>query len=203
MLRAAVWPWRCGHDPMLDPDILFRLRIGPARDVAGGKDAGRAGFEIRIDGDATIDRQSRLFGQSEARPHADADHDQIGLQRAAALQRGALALDRGDGVAEMEDHAVLLMQRAHEVAHLRAEDTLHRPLLGRHDMNLDVAGAQRRRGLQPDEARADHDRPLRALALAMMARLSASERSVWTCFSPAPGIGKRTGSAPVASSRRS
>ena len=47
----------------------------------------------------------------------------------------------------MKDDAMLFMQRAHEVAHLRPEDALHRPLLRRHHMNLDVARAQRRRGL--------------------------------------------------------
>ena len=41
------------------------------------------------------------------------------------------------------------------------------------------------------------------LARSMMARLSARVRSVWTCGWSAPGIGSRTGSAPVASSRRS
>ena len=141
------------------------MRIGPARDVAGGKDAGHAGLETGIDGDAAVDRQSRLLGQREARAHADADHDQVGLERAAALQRGALAVDRGDGVAEMEDDAVLLVQRAHEVAELGAEDALHRPRLGRDHMHLDVAGAQRRGDLEADEARADHDRALGVLRI--------------------------------------
>ena len=103
----------------------------------------------------------------------------------------------------MEDDAVLFMQGAHEVAHLRSEHALHRPLLRGHDMDLDVAGAQRRRDLEPDEARADHNRAPRAFGQSMMARQSASERSVCTCGWSAPGIGSRTGSAPVASSSRS
>ena len=57
------------------------------------------------------------------------------------------------------------MQRAHEVAHVGAEDALHRPRLGRNDMDLDLAGAQRRRDLEPDEARADHDRALGILGI--------------------------------------
>ena len=40
---------------------------------------------------------------------------------------------------------------------------------------------------------------LARLAPAMMARLSASVRSVWTCGSSAPGSDGRIGSAPVAS----
>ncbi len=45
----------------------------------------------------------------------------------------------------------------------RPEHALHRPLLQADDMNLDIPGAQRRRGLEPDEARADHDRAARAV----------------------------------------
>ena len=40
-------------------------------------------------------------------------------------------------------------------------------------------------------------------AALMMARLSATERKVWTCGWSAPGIWSLTGSAPVASSSRS
>src|SRR6202161_686470 len=63
------------HHPMLDPDIFFRMRIGPARDIAGGKDAGNAAFEEFIHRDATVEFQAGRFGQGQARTHADADHD--------------------------------------------------------------------------------------------------------------------------------
>ena len=108
-------------------------------------------------------REAGLLGQAEPRPHADADDHEIGLQHAAALERHALAVDRGHGIAEMEDDAVLFVQRAHEVAHLGPEHALHRPLLRRHDMDLDIARAQRRRDLEPDEAGTDHDRAARAV----------------------------------------
>ena len=39
-----------------------------------------------------------------------------------------------------------------------AQHALHRPLVGRHDVDLDAARAQRRRHLETDEARAHHDR---------------------------------------------
>ena len=139
------------------------MRIGPARDIARGIDAGDAGFQIGIDGDAPIDRQPRLLRQPKARAHADADHHDIGLDRAAAFQRRAFAVDRGDGVAEMKDDAMLLMQGADEVAHLRPEHALHRPLLQPDDVDLDISGAQRRCGFEPDKARADHDRAPRAV----------------------------------------
>ena len=59
---------------------------------------------------------------------------------------------------QMKHDAMLLVQRANEIAQLRPKHALHRPLLRRHDMDLDVARAQRRRRLEPDEARADHER---------------------------------------------
>ena len=140
------------------------MRIGPARDIARGVDAGDAGFEIGVHGDAAIDRKPGLFGQREARPHADADHHDIGLDHATALQRRALAVDRGDGIAEVKDDAVLFVQGTDEIAHLRPEHALHRPLLQPDDVDLDIPGAQRRRGFEPDEARADHDRAARAVS---------------------------------------
>ena len=57
----------------------------------------------------------------------------------------------------MEDDAVLFVQFADEVAEFTAEDAFHRPPLGGHDMDLQLAGAQGRGGLEPDEARAHHD----------------------------------------------
>src|SRR6185369_13712610 len=51
-------------------------------------------------------------------------------------------------------------QRSHEVAELRSEHALERPLAPRDHADLDIAGAQRRSGLEPDEASADHDRAL-------------------------------------------
>ena len=134
-----------GDHPVLDADRLAAVRIGPAGDVAGGEDARRAGLEKRVDHDAAIDGEPRLLGKLEPRPHADAHDDEIGLERAAALQLHLLAVDGGHRVLEMEDDAVLLVQRAHEVAHRGPQDALHRPLLRRHDMDLDLARAQRGR----------------------------------------------------------
>ena len=78
----------------------------------------------------------------------------------SVARRPSIAITR---VLQMENDAMLLVQRAHEVTHLRPEHAFHRPLLRRHHMNLDVAGAQRRRGLQSDEARADDERAARSL----------------------------------------
>src|SRR5690606_37103394 len=44
-----------GNHPVLDTDALPRNRIGPARDIAGGKDAGDAGFETFVDADTAVE----------------------------------------------------------------------------------------------------------------------------------------------------
>ena len=140
---------------------LAAVRIGPARNVAGREDPGRARFEIGVHDDAAINGEPGLFGELDPRAHADAGDHEIGLERAAALELHLLAVDGARRVLEVENDAVLLVQRAHEVAHLRTEDALHRPFVRRHHMDFDVAGAQGRRDFEPDEARAHHDRPAR------------------------------------------
>jgi len=103
----------------------------------------------------------------------------------------------------MKDDAVLLMQCAHEIAHVGSKHALHRPLLRRDDVDLDVARAQCRRGLEADKLAPIMMARCAPFTESMIARQSASERRVWTCGWSAPGIGNRTGSAPVASRRRS
>ena len=61
----------------------------------------------------------------------------------------------------MKDDAVLLVQRANEVAHVRSEHTFHGPMFRRNDVDLDIARAQRRRGLKSDKAGTDHNRTAR------------------------------------------
>src|SRR5581483_3992996 len=96
-----------GHDPMLDPQTVPAMRIGPPRNVAGGEDAGNTGFQILVDYDAAVDFQPGALGQLQPRPHPDADHDQVGGELAPALEGNVTAGDCCDGVLEMEDDAVL------------------------------------------------------------------------------------------------
>src|SRR5438094_786395 len=84
----------------------------------------------------------KIEATAGARPHADANDDQIGLERAAAFQCHALAVDGAHRVLEMEDDAVFAMEGAHEVAYLGAEDAFHRPFLRRDHMDVDAARAQ-------------------------------------------------------------
>ena len=52
--------------------------------------------------------------------------------------------------------AVLLVNRAYEIAEFAFEHTFQGPAFRRHDMNLDLAHPQRGSNLDPDEACADH-----------------------------------------------
>src|SRR5262249_59499677 len=83
-----------GNDPVLDADALPRVRIGPSRDVAGGEDAGDARLEEFVDEDAVVGREPGLLRDRDRRPHADAHHDAIGIERPAAAERDAASRDR-------------------------------------------------------------------------------------------------------------
>ena len=54
------------NHPVLDANSLAGVRIGPAGDIAGSEDSGHAGFEVFVDFDTTIDRESSLFRHSSA-----------------------------------------------------------------------------------------------------------------------------------------
>ena len=82
---------------------------------------------------------------------------------ASAFERHAFAVHAARRLAQMEDDAVLLVERLHEAAELRPQNFLHRPFFRRDDMDLDVARAQRGRDFEADEARPEHDDPLRRL----------------------------------------
>jgi hypothetical protein len=116
---------------VLDAQPLAAVWVGPAGDVACRENAGRAGFEIFIDEDAAIDPQSGLLGEIDARPHADADHDQRSVDHGAVIELHLLWFDPGHGVAEVKDHTMRFMQRTQEITEHRAERPFRRgPICG-------------------------------------------------------------------------
>ncbi len=115
----------------------------------------RAGLEELVDQHSAVDGQPRLFGQRKRGTDADADNDQVRVDALAAVQRHGMLVDRGCGPSEVEHDAMLLMDRADERSKLGAEHARHRDRLRTDDMHLEAAGAQRRRGFEADEARAD------------------------------------------------
>ncbi len=143
---------------MLDPDAIAGVPIGPASDVAGGEDAGRAGLEADVDRNAAIDRESGGLGQLDVRPHADPRHEQIRPQPLAVLEDHRSVRHRPGLLPEMEHHALFFVQQPDEVAQLRAHDPPQRAVTERHHVDVHLPSAQRCRHLQPDEAGAEDDR---------------------------------------------
>ncbi len=143
---------------MFDPQILAGMGIGPPRDVAGGKDSRHAGFKVFIHCDAAIDLETGALSQLDSRPHPNADDDEVGRHCRAAFELDVPAIDRRRRLLEMEYDAVLLVNRAYDIAKFAPEHAFQRPALRCHDMNLDLARPQRGGNLEPDEACADHDR---------------------------------------------
>ena len=70
------------------------------------------------------------------------------------------AFDGAGGFLHVEDDAMLLVQRAHEITHGGAEDAFQGPLFRGDDMDLEPPGSQRRGNLQADETCAQHHRAL-------------------------------------------
>ena len=148
---------------MFDPDQLAAVRVRPAGDVASGEGARRGRLEVGVDHDAAIHPEAGRFGEPHARAHAEARHDEVGLDDAPVRQPDLLAVDRARGPLKMEDYAVLFMESANEIGEFGAQNALHRTLFRRDDMDLDIARPQGGRDFEPDEARAQHRRPPRRL----------------------------------------
>ena len=138
------------------------MGIRPARDVARRVNVRRARLQIFVHAHAAVDLEARALGERRARPHPDADDDEIGVERLAAFQPNPHAVDRRRLLLHVKDDAVLLVQDAHELRNLGTEYPLERRAFRRSHVHLDLARAQRRRRFEPDEACAQHHGTLRA-----------------------------------------
>jgi hypothetical protein len=97
-------------DPVLDADTLSGQLVGPARDVAGGEDTRNAGFEMFVHRHATIRLDSGALGEFDERLDADPDHNQVGANCVAVLERHFAFVDRYNALLEMERHAFAFVQ---------------------------------------------------------------------------------------------
>ena len=147
---------------MLDANVLTRVRIRPASNVAGGEDVRCARPKKGVDEYTAIDGQAGSLRQRGPRADTDAGDHKIRLDHAAALQIDVPALDRRRGVPEVKDDAVLLVQGADVVTKLRAEHPFERSLLRCNDVDIDAAIPEGCGHLEPDEARSHHHGALRA-----------------------------------------
>ena len=139
------------------------MRVGPARDVARGEDPGRAGFEKGVDDDAAVHLQAGRLGERErGRTPTPA------TIRSASRRRRRLSVTRLPSTPRAvsprwKTTPCCSCSARMKSPEFRAQNSLHRLLFRRDDMDLDVARAQRGRDFEPDEARAQHDRAARRL----------------------------------------
>src|SRR5512143_39244 len=110
--------------------------IGPPRDVPCRVHARGARLEILVDGDPSIELETRFLGELQTWSNADAYNHQLGFDRATFLQADVFFVDSSGFVFQVKDNAMLLMKGADKVTHFRAENALHRPPIRRHDVNL-------------------------------------------------------------------
>jgi hypothetical protein len=77
---------------MLDADALTVEGMLGVGNVAGGEHAGHARLELLVDEDAVVQVEAGVRGELDPRLHANADDDEVAIDRAAVA--GADTLDR-------------------------------------------------------------------------------------------------------------
>src|SRR5215217_7167483 len=130
------------HHPVLHPDTLTGMRIGPTRDVTGREHVRRAGLQELIDRYAPVQRESSPFGQLQIGPHANPGHNQVGLQAVAILQHHLTRRNLRCGLLEVEVYSVLLVKFLDEVSQFGTHDPLQWTSLRRHYVHLQLPGPQ-------------------------------------------------------------
>jgi len=129
------------YDPVLHPDPLTRVRIGPSCNITGGEYARCTCFEVFVDCNAAIDRQPRRLGERNGRPHAHTENDEVGLQGAAIGERYLRPVYASRRLPEMESDAMLFVKCLHEAADFRAEHAFQWHSVEARDVHLDTPGA--------------------------------------------------------------
>ena len=98
-----------------------------------------AGFQILVHRYAPIRLNSGMLGKIDPRLDADPDHDQVGCDGVAVLERHFARVDRGHALLQMEYHTVAFVQAAQVFAHLWPEHRRHRYLFRRDDVNFELS----------------------------------------------------------------
>jgi hypothetical protein len=111
---------------------MFRAAVCPCRSAT-------TQCSSRID---LPDRASGLLGERQCGPNTDAHHHELGEKTGAIVEHHGLLLDAVDRAPEVEPHAVLLVECAHEVSDLRPHHALERALVRSHHADLERARAQ-------------------------------------------------------------
>ena len=160
--------------PVLDAQPAAVERVCDVGDVAGGEDAGNARLQVLVDEDAVVDREPGRLGELDARGDADADDDEVAVDRAPVVQLDALdARFPGEGLqagAGEQLDAVVAVDLGVEAADLAAEDVLERDLGAFDDRDLASDLARGGGDLGADPAGSDDDQVRDARTAARAAR---------------------------------
>ena len=149
--------------PVLDAEPPAQDRVQRVGHVAGGEHVGVGAGQPRVDQDAVVGRQPGGLGERDVGRHPDADHDQVGLDRATVRQAydgpRAVLLDAGDLDARAQVDAVLGVQVGEDLGDLGAEHPQQRQVERLEDRDGGARLARGGRGLQADPAAADDHHP--------------------------------------------
>jgi hypothetical protein len=169
-----------GNNPVLDPDALTAGSVRPTDDITGGVDRPDTGPQKLVHQHPAINAEARLFGKRGGWSDANADHDKIRLDAMTSRQGYGFWFDRGDGCAEVEHHPMCLVDGAHHV-----------PISAPRTRSIGHASGATTCTANPRDRSAEAtSRPMKLAptttqrwalpAAAIKARLSASERSMYT-----------------------
>src|ERR1043166_9817015 len=73
------------HDPVLDANATG-ARVRPARNIAGGKDAGDVCFQEFVHQHTAISGDIGVLREADVWPHADPDHHQVAAQEYSIVE---------------------------------------------------------------------------------------------------------------------
>ena len=126
LTRAQNIACRClalalGHYPVLDA-YAARTRIGPAGDVAGGKNSRHVRFQKFVDQNAVVSRDPCFFSKRSVWAYADSNDHQVAIQDCSVIELHVSVLYKRRRSFEIKFHAVRLVSFANQVAEFAAEN---------------------------------------------------------------------------------
>ena len=196
MLRAAVWP-RCRPPPSARRAGADRCGRRSSAQCRRRRNARPARLQKRVHEHAAVDLEPGSLGELDARAHADADDDEIGIETPPLFRRTRLS-----------SMAVTSSWRWNTTPCSSCTERMRSPSCapktrsrGRRCGATTCTSRSRacaaRPRLQADEARADHHGAPAGLARGNEISAVLNVRNTWTCGWSAPGTASRTGSAPL------
>ena len=118
------------------------MRVGPARDISCCKHTRSAGFEVLVDHNTPIDRETRLFGQGQGGAHSNTQNHKVRFQRGSARQQQFRSVKFLNRFPQVEDNPVAFMKPTNQEAHFRSHHRFQGLLIGRYHINRNAKRPQ-------------------------------------------------------------